>query len=463
MEVVKELTKSAWLALKESVIEYQGRPVGTLAACDQDMIALNYDQCFTRDFAVSALALLMKGEVEIVANFLLETLKLESQEKSIDCFKPGPGLMPASFKVEIKDGVEVIEADFGEQAIARVAPIDAGLWWLLTLRAYVKATGDFAFARREDMQRGIKLILNTCLISRFDMFPTMLVPEGSFMIDRRLGVDGYPLDIQSLFFAALQAADELLYPEDSYRKTIRERRGYLAYHIRNYYWLNIARLNEIHRYQVEEFGTNAVNKFNIHPETIPDWLTTWMPDTGGYFVGNLGPGRMDFRWFAQGNLIGVISGLASPEQSQAIIELIEQRWEQLVGYMPLKVCYPALEGRDWELITGCDRKNTPWSYHNAGNWPFLTWELTAAAICTGKPELGQRAVEIAARRLQKDQWPEYYDGRDGRLIGKQARKFQTWTIAGFLAAQELLDNPKHLELFCFEPIPVTQGPSCWLL
>jgi len=61
---------------------------------------------------------------------------------------------------------------------------------------------------------GIYLILDLCLVTRFDMYPTLLVPDGACMIDRRMGVYGYPLEIQSLFYAALQAARELLLPGD---------------------------------------------------------------------------------------------------------------------------------------------------------------------------------------------------------------------------------------------------------
>ena len=71
--------------------------------------------------------------------------------------------------------------------------------------------------------------------------------------------------------------------------------------MRIYYWLDRQRLNEIHRFRSEEFGVDAVNVLNIYPETIPDWIDGWVPDDGGYFVGNLGPGRMDFRFFAFGN------------------------------------------------------------------------------------------------------------------------------------------------------------------
>jgi hypothetical protein len=36
------------------------------------------------------------------------------------------------------------------------------------------------------------------------------------------------------------------------------------------------------------------------------------------------------------------------------------------------------------------------------------------------------------------------------LIGKEARKYQTWTIAGLLVAQELIANPEYLKLLSFE-------------
>lgn len=89
-------------------------------------------------------------------------------------------------------------------------------------------------------------------------------------------------------------------------------------------------------------------------------------------MGNVSPGRMDFRWFLAGNCIAILSSLATSEQATAIMDLIEERWAELIGEMPLKIVYPALEGHYWELVTGCDPKNTPWSYHNGGSWPGNT-------------------------------------------------------------------------------------------
>lgn len=453
MKSKNPLYEKAQKFLEESIIYYRDRPVGALAARDFGMESLNYDQCFIRDFVPAALVFLIEGETEIVRNFLVETVALQKQERRIDCYQPPPGLMPASFKVEVQQGEQYLDADFGDQAIGRVTPIDSCLWWIVLLRAYVKATGEVSLSQQQDFQEGLHFILNICLGPQFEMTPTLLVPDGACMIDRRMGVDGYPLEIQALFYAGLRAARELLVTDEKGKELtqkINNRLGSLVFHIRTYYWLDLQHLNKIHRYKGDEFGESVVNKFNIYPDSIPYWLTEWIPDRGGYLSGNLGPGRMDFRFFALGNLMAIISSLASEEQAQGIMDLIEQRWDDLVGRMPMKICFPAVEGIAWQIITGSDPKNTPWSYHNGGSWPVLLWFLMAAAQITGREELGHKAIDIAKTRLAEDEWPEYYDGKNGRLVGKSARKYQTWTIAGLLLAKLLQENPHHLSLFAFE-------------
>jgi hypothetical protein len=71
-----------------------------------------------------------------------------------------------------------------------------GLWWIILLRAYGKITGDYSLAERVDVQTGLKMILKLCLTDGFDMFPSLLVTDGSCMIDRRMGIHGHPLEIQ---------------------------------------------------------------------------------------------------------------------------------------------------------------------------------------------------------------------------------------------------------------------------
>lgn len=446
----------AWDCLRKSLVYYRGKPVGTIAAVDSSEDSLNYDQVFVRDFVPSALAFLMNNEPEIVKNFLLRALCLQSSwEKRIDNFTLGKGAMPASFKV-LHDPIrknDTLVADFGESAIGRVAPVDSGFWWIILLRAYTKSTGDHSLADMPDCQRGMELILSLCLSEGFDTFPTLLCADGCCMVDRRMGIYGYPIEIQALFYMALRCARLMLKSEGSGKELIEridKRLQALSYHIRSYFWLDFEQLNNVYRYKTEEYSHTAVNKFNVIPDSIPDWVFDFMPCKGGYFIGNVSPARMDFRWFCMGNCVAILSSLATPEQETGIMDLLEERWQDLIGEMPLKIAYPALEGHEWRIVTGCDPKNTRWSYHNGGSWPVLIWLFTAACIKTGRPHMARKAIELLESRLSKDHWPEYYDGTQGRYIGKQARKFQTWSIAGYLVAKMMLEDPSHLGMIAME-------------
>lgn len=80
-----------------------------------------------------------------------------------------------------------------------------------------------------------------------------------------------------------------------------------------------------------------------------------------------------------------------------------------------------------------------------------------------RPELARKAVDLAEKRLSVDQWPEYYDTRSGRFVGKQSRLLQTWTIAGFLTSKMLLKNPeKSSQLFWDEDYELLEICVCAL-
>jgi hypothetical protein len=81
----------------------------------------------------------------------------------------------------------------------------------------------------------------------------------------------------------------------------------------------------------------------------------------------------------------------------------------------------------------------------------------------GRPELARRAIAVAEEKLAADKWPEYYDTRSGRFIGKQSRSYQTWTIAGFLTSKMLLENPELASILtCDEDLELLEGCACCL-
>jgi len=323
------------------------------------------------------------------------------------------------------------------------------MWWTLLLCATMQTIGDRGLAERPDVQRNLRRVLALCANDSFEVYPTLMVPDGAFMVDRRMGVYGHPLEIQVLFFGALRRALHYIDRSPENRRLIavgEHRLRGLRQYVQHYYWLDVQRLNELYRSPTEELGESVSNDLNIQPQSIRDWVADWLSDESGYLVGNLGSGRMDFRFFTQGNLLAVVFGLVTDRQARGIMNLIERRWDDLVGTMPVKLCYPALTGEAWDLLTGCDPKNRPWSYHNGGNWPVLLWPLVAAALSTGRRDLAERAFALAVERLPRDGWPEYYDGTSGRLLGRYANLQQTWSAAALILADKLLEDPGLLAL-----------------
>lgn len=68
----------------------------------------------------------------------------------MDCYSPGQGLMPASFKVRsvaLDDNKfeEVLDPDFGESAIGRVAPVDSGMQVITSLATMSLHSEHFSF------------------------------------------------------------------------------------------------------------------------------------------------------------------------------------------------------------------------------------------------------------------------------------------------------------------------------
>ena len=94
---------------------------------------------------------------------------------------------------------------------------------------------------------------------------------------------------------------------------------------------------------------------------------------------------------------------------------------------------------------------------------FFHLQLTVACIKMNRPGIAENAVKIAERRLSRDKWPEYYDTKRGRFIGKQARLFQTWSIAGYLVAKLLLAKPESANILVnIEDTELVNAFSCML-
>ena len=80
-----------------------------------------------------------------------------------------------------------------------------------------------------------------------------------------------------------------------------------------------------------------------------------------------------------------------------------------------------------------------------------------------RPWIAENAVKIAERRISRDKWPEYYDSKRARFIGKQAHLFQTWSISGYLVSKLLLANPEAAKILVnVEDTELVNAFSCML-
>ena len=66
---------------------------------------------------------------------------------------------------------------------------------------------------------------------------------------------------------------------------------------------------------------------------------------------------------------------------------------------------------------------------------------------TGRTDLAEKALNVITERLKVDNWPEYYDGRKGSLIGRRANFYQTWSATGLIVAHQVYEDPEFRALF----------------
>jgi hypothetical protein len=461
------VTQAKSLLYEQALVKLNGQFVGALAAIPKKSSTLagakdlNYHEIFIRDNIPVMIYLLLDGQYEIVKHFLNTCLKLQSTEFQTR------GIFPTSF-VEIKGK---LIADYGQRAIGRVCSVDATLWWPILAYIYVERTGDRAWAVQPEVRKGLQRFLELILHPQFRDAPTLYVPDGAFMIDRSMDVWGNPLEIQVLLYGALLSAAGLIKidldressseSETFTRSRIHQFRYAVAWvkrlrrYLLTHYWVNNQTIQVLRRRPTEQYGESITNEYNIQTETIPHWLQDWLGNQGGYLIGNIRTGRPDFRFFTLGNCLGAIFGVISPVQQRSLFYLFLRNRESLFAQMPLRICHPPLESKEWRLITGFDRKNLPWCYHNAGHWPCLLWFFVLAVLRYEESQghltadgselvnpLLQEAYELLLRRLPQQRWAEYFDGPTGIWMGQQARINQTWTIAGFLLVHHFLKvNP----------------------
>lgn len=411
--------EAAGLLRRAIVHDERGEPCGTVAATGD--LDSHYRNVWTRD-NVAPMLYFLEEEPRLVRAFLEALMRRQSTERRT------LGLIPIGFSPQFN------HTDLGgEEAIGAIYSIDSTLWYLILLGLYVDTTEDFEWLSLH--RRHFATALGLLLGPRFDPLPLLAAPESVTEIDRPAGLHGYPLQLQVLLFLAMRWSARLSRAlDDPEPAEVCEREAEeIQSWINRWYWLDPELLAERADLPKEVYGAGNPNPFNLDYGRVSE-STSWLRE-GGFLAGTLRARHLDTRFWAFPNCLAALSGILSESRTTALTYLVRDRAAELLGQMPLAVCWPELRGSRYQILMDSDPRGRPGVFHNGAYWPNILWAFVPTALLAGQRDLAERALSMAAERLSPE-WGEYYD-RLGR-VGKAARRQQTWSIAGYLLAERAL-------------------------
>lgn len=149
------------------------------------------------------------------------------------------------------------------------------------------------------------------------------------------------------------------------------------------------------------------------------------------------------RFDLPGNSLAILSGLASPSRSTALVSWIERECDALRerGELALDLppsLFPYIRPQDPDWRPRYEKYNLPGEYHNGGVWPFACGFYIAALVAAGKHRLAENRLEALTRLVRPAReakvtfgFNEWLRAQDGTACGQD---WQTWSAAMYLYA-----------------------------
>lgn len=144
-----------------------------------------------------------------------------------------------------------------------------------------------------------------------------------------------------------------------------------------------------------------------------------------------------------GNCWAILSGVATKEKANAIINWVEAECAAMRGRGELVVdlppcLFPYIQPTDPDWHPRYAQFNLPGEYHNGGLWPFGIGLYIAALVAAGRVELARAKLVALIELLRPAQNPqlkfgfnEWLRAQDGAVRGQD---WQTWSAALLLYA-----------------------------
>ena len=181
---------------------------------------------------------------------------------------------------------------------------------------------------------------------------------------------------------------------------------------------------------------------------IEKYLALYDPTLGYYLPWNWknhDGDREQEEWFdTLGNLLAIVTGLATPEIANSILQYIAK--EEINKPFPCKAIWPPMKPGDKEwhsYFEKCDARE-PFAYLNGGVWPFIGGFYVASLVkakryAKAKQELERLAGANRTGKTMKWEFNEWLHGKSGKP-GENSAPYQAWSAGAYLFAAECVSR-----------------------
>ncbi|CAN5269506.1 hypothetical protein BH23BAC2_BH23BAC2_09150 [soil metagenome] len=152
-----------------------------------------------------------------------------------------------------------------------------------------------------------------------------------------------------------------------------------------------------------------------------------------------------------GNSLAILTGIASPTRSNAMISWIEEECLALVKSGSLAVdlppnFFPFIQPSDIDWHERDRIYNQPGDYHNGGIWPFICGLYIAALVAAKKYKLAERKLLVLTKLIKESRtgtvafgFNEWIKAQTGKPMGQD---WQTWSAALYLYACQCVEEKR---------------------
>lgn len=349
----------------------------------------NYNRVWSRDSAITALAILLHEREELYPSVKASILTLAQQQND-------QGLIPSNVAVAATENASV---SYG----TLVGRVDAQTWWLIQTCLYLSKTQDLELKTK--LKAPAFQVLNLLDAWEFNARHLVYTPLGGNWADEYI-LSGYTLYDNLLRYWALKLCSSC--------------------------WPEVQQLQQkilLVRNAIEHnfCSTKPTSEQTLHPRIFQTLQKQQIPFLPACFDA----AQYTLQWDAAANGLALLLGFEIPGLT-AYIKKFESEQQQL--FIPS--FWPVIQKQDaaWALLENqynYQFKNEPYQFHNGGSWPVMSGIL-AMGLQKQSTELARQIAQSYEQFLEQTDtfhFSEYISTNDFKPGGKQQMCF---SASGYL-------------------------------